>query len=227
MNDYGLACDPSVDKATENGWMIMVFIFIKMSKIKSKTIFSESVEASGWGRGHPIWSNGATKCASVVTLITEHLLRGAALLLQVSRLVLDRPSWLLALRLHVLTLLSTFHHGGHLVAFSRHHWPPGQTWRFELVSNGVDQRGHVDEVGNRLGSGVGGGATGAHRLGYKFGLPVVQHSRATDGVKGHSEDGIVQGEGPVARCQVAHGYGLQAGELGGRTAADRCDGDVA
>lgn len=146
-------------------------------------------------------------------LITEHLLRGAALLLQVCGLVLESPPWLLALSLHVLSLLRTFHHGGNLVAFSRHHWPPGQSWRFQLVSHGVDERGHVDEVGNRLGRAAG--ATGAHCLRYKFALPVVQHSRAADSVKGHSEDGIVQGEGPVAGCQVTHRYWLQAGELGG------------
>lgn len=80
------------------------------------------------------------------------------------------------------------------------------------MSHGVDERGHVDEVGDRLGR---GGATGAHCLRYKFGLPVVQHSGAADGVKGHSEDGIVQGEGPIAGCQVTHRYRLQAGELGG------------
>lgn len=80
------------------------------------------------------------------------------------------------------------------------------------MSHGVDQRGHVDEVGDRLGR---GGAAGAHRLWEKFGLPVVQHGRAADGVKGHSEDGIVQGEGPLAGRQVTHRYRLQAGELGG------------
>lgn len=147
---------------------------------------------------------------SVWASVSEHLLRGAALLLQVRWLVLDGPARLLTLRLHVLTLLSAVHHGG---AFGRHHWPPGQSWRLQLVSHGVDQRGHVDEVGDRLGR--GGGATGAHRLWDQFGLPVMQHSRAADGVKGHSEDGVVQGEGPVVGGQVTHGHGLQAGELGG------------
>lgn len=81
------------------------------------------------------------------------------------------------------------------------------------MSHGVDQRGHIDEVGNRLGG--GGGAAGAHRLRDQIGLPVMQHGGAADGVKGHSEDGVVQGEGPVAGGQVTHGYRLQAGELGG------------
>lgn len=31
-----------------DGWMIMVCFFVNMYKLKSKTIFSETVEASGW-----------------------------------------------------------------------------------------------------------------------------------------------------------------------------------
>lgn len=131
-----LPCDPSVGKADTgvqkmNGWFWPAFL-VNMYKIKSETIFSEALAATGWRWGHPVWSAEAATCVcvcapstSALALITEHLLRGAALLLQASGLVLDSPSRLLALRLHVWTLLSTFPHGGDLVAFSCHHWPPG------------------------------------------------------------------------------------------------------
>lgn len=54
----------------------------------------------------------------------------------------------------------------------------------------------------------------------------MEHGRAADSVKGDGEDGVVQGEWPVAGRQVAHWYRLQVGELGGGMAGDRCDGDV-
>lgn len=47
MNDYGLPCDPSGDKAgTENDGWVAAF-FVTVSKIKSKPIFSEAVDLDG------------------------------------------------------------------------------------------------------------------------------------------------------------------------------------
>lgn len=152
----------------------------------------------------------------VSALVAEHLLRGAALLLGGGRLALDGPAWLRALGLLTAPLRS-LRQGGDLAAFGRRHGPPGQSRGLQLVVHGVDQSGDIDEVGDRLRSRP---PAGAHRLRDEFGGPVVQHGGAADGVKGDCEDGVVQTEGPVAGRQVAHGNGLQAGELGGGVAGD-------
>lgn len=54
----------------------------------------------------------------------------------------------------------------------------------------------------------------------------MEHGGAAYGVEGDGEDGVVQCEGAVAGRQVAHGDGLQVGELGGGVAGDGGDGDV-
>lgn len=145
------------------------------------------------------------------------------MLLRGGRLALDGPAWLRALILGLLTLLSAVHHRGDLAAFSCRYRPPGQSRGLQLVAHGVDQSGYVDEVGDRLGCRA---PARAHRLWDEFGRPVVKHGGAADGVEGDGEDGVVQGEGPVVGGQVAHGYRLQAGELGGGVAGDGSDGDV-
>lgn len=91
------------------------------------------------------------------------------------------------------------------------------------MSHGVDQSGEVDEVSDGLRRRA---SAGAHRLRDEFGGSVVEHGGAAYRVEGDGEDGVVQGEGAVAGCQVAHGDGLQAGELGGGVAGDGGDGDV-
>lgn len=159
----------------------------------------------------------------VSALVAEHLLRGAALLLRGGWLALDGPACLLAMILDLLTLLSTLHHGGDLAAFSRWYRPPGQSRGLQLVAHGIDQSGDIDEVGDWLGCGA---SAGAHCLWDEFGRSVVEHGGAADGVEGDGEDGVVQGEGPVASGQVTHCHRLQAGELGGGVAGDRRDGDV-
>lgn len=129
----------------------------------------------------------------------------------------------MTLILDLLTLLRDLHHGGDLAAFGRRYGPPGQSRGLKLMAHGVDQSGDVDEVGDRLGRCP---RAGAHSLWDKFSRPVVKHGGAADGVEGDGEDGVVQGEGPVAGGQMAHSYRLQAGELGGGVAGDRSDGDV-
>lgn len=138
-------------------------------------------------------------------------------------LALNGLAWFLALILDLMTLLGTLHYGGDLAAFSRRDRPPSQSRGLQLVAHGIDQRGDIDEVCDRLRRGA---SAGAHRLWDEFGRPVVEHGRAADGVEGDGEDGVVQGEGSVPGGQVAHSYRLQAGELGGGMAGDGGDGDV-
>lgn len=91
------------------------------------------------------------------------------------------------------------------------------------MAHGVDQSGEVDEMGDGLGCPA---SSRTYSLWDEFCRPVVQHSGATDCVKGDREDGVVQCEGPVAGCQVAHGDRLQAGKLGRGVAGDGRDCDV-
>lgn len=92
------------------------------------------------------------------------------------------------------------------------------------MAHWVDEGGKVDKVGDRLWPSTG--TSRPHRLGRELGRPVVEHGGAADRVEGDSEDGAVQSEGAVvAGCQVAHGYRLQAGELGRGMGGDggHCD----
>lgn len=88
-------------------------------------------------------------------------------------------------------------------------------------SNGVHQGGQVYEMGHGLGVG---------RLGLRrelnVTLAVVQHGRAADRVEGDGQDGVVQLQLALRGAQVAHGHGLQVGELGASGRGDGGDGDV-
>lgn len=160
---------------------------------------------------------------SVSVLVAEHLLAGAALLLRGGRLTLDGLARLLALVLELCSLLWEVHHWGHLAALRHGHRPPGQSGALQLMVHGVDQGGDVDEVGHRLRFRP---SDGADALWDHVGRAVVDHGGAADCVEGDGEDGVVQGERSLAGRQVTHGYGLQAGELGGGVAGDGRDGDV-
>lgn len=91
------------------------------------------------------------------------------------------------------------------------------------MSHGVDKSGEVNEMGDRLGCRAG---RRTNRLWDELSRSVVEHGGAADGVEGDGEDGVVQRERPVAGRQVAHGDGLQIGELGRGVAGDWRDGDV-
>lgn len=112
--------------------------------------------------------------------------------------------------------LSALCHRGDL-ALGSWYGPPGQRRGIQVVAHGVDQSGEVDEVGDRLWRAAAGGS---HRLREEVGGSVVEHGGAAHRVEGDGKDGVVQCEGAVAGCQVAHGDGLQVGELGGGVAGD-------
>lgn len=130
---------------------------------------------------------------------------------------------LLALVLELCSLLREVNHWGDLAALRHGHRPPGQSWALQLMAHGVDQGGDVDEVGHRLRFGRSDGADG---LRDHVRRAVVDHGGAADCVEGDGEDGVVQGEGSLAGSQVADGYGLEVGELGGGVAGDGRDRDV-
>lgn len=159
-------------------------------------------------------------CTSSKYSVAEHLLGGVALLLLLLGGCGVALGWIWTL---TLGLLRVSIHVGNLAALSSWNRPPSQSWRLQLVANRVDQSGEVDEVGHGLGCCT---VSRTHRLRDKFRRSVVEHGGAADGIEGDGEDGVIQGEGPIGGGQVAHGYRLQAGELGLGMAGDWCDGDV-
>ena len=108
--------------------------------------------------------------------------------------------------------------------------PPREGRLLQLMRDGVDEGGEVDEVGNRRGAparrrgrsprGPSGGVAAQLRG------AVVQHGRAADGVEGDGEDGVVERDGPLVGVQGPHGHRLQAGELGRCRPADGRHRDV-
>lgn len=76
-----------------------------------------------------------------------------------------------------------------------------------------------------MGHGLGVGRLGLRRE-LDVALAVVQHGRAADRVEGDGQDGVVQLQLALRGAQLAHGHGLQVGELGASCRGDGGDGDV-
>lgn len=87
--------------------------------------------------------------------------------------------------------------------------------------DGVDQSGQIDEVGHGL-------RVRGLRLGVDLDvvLAVVQHGGATDGVKGHGQDRVVQLELAFWGGQVPDGHRLEVGKLSPGCSGDGGHGDV-